>query len=181
MVKHASAFADYQIRNRDHFAPWEPERTAEFYTPAHQEAAILRSTTDPERTQSFRFVGFERSSPDIVVSVNLWNVRRGVIHAAAMGYSTDCSKQGRGYVTEAAAMVIRYAFDVLNLHRLEATYQPQNERSGRVLRRLGFAVEGYARDYLWIGGRWRDAILVGMTNPLWNAANMTRERIQEAP
>lgn len=158
-----------------------PSAPRSFYTLAHQEAAILRSTTEPERTQSLRFVGFERTSPDIVVSVNLWNVRRDVIHAASLGYSVDCRKQGRGYVTEAAATVIQYAFDVLNLHRLEATYQPQNERSGRVLQRLGFAVEGHARDYLWIGGRWRDAILVSMTNPLWDAAKMTRERIQEAP
>ena len=39
-----------------------------------------------------------------------------------------------------------------------ANYVPTNERSGRVLRRLGFVVEGYARDYLFIGGAWRDHV-----------------------
>ena len=38
-------------------------------------------------------------------------------------------------------------------------YQPNNERSGRLLRSLGFTVEGYARDYLYIDGAWRDHVL----------------------
>jgi hypothetical protein len=42
---------------------------------------------------------------------------------------------------------------------------PTNERSGRLLRRLGFQVEGYARDYLYIHDGWRDHILTSLTNP----------------
>jgi ribosomal-protein-alanine N-acetyltransferase len=39
-----------------------------------------------------------------------------------------------------------------------------NERSGRLLERLGFVREGYARDYLLIAGRWQDHILTSLTN-----------------
>ena len=39
-----------------------------------------------------------------------------------------------------------------NLHRIQANYVPRNERSGGLLRRLGFVVEGYARDYLLLNG-----------------------------
>jgi ribosomal-protein-alanine N-acetyltransferase len=42
---------------------------------------------------------------------------------------------------------------------------PTNERSAALLRRLGFVVEGYARDYLFIGGKFRDHILTSLTNP----------------
>jgi ribosomal-protein-alanine N-acetyltransferase len=42
---------------------------------------------------------------------------------------------------------------------------PTNERSGRLLRRLGFVVEGYARDYLFIGGQFRDHVLTSLTHP----------------
>ncbi len=46
------------------------------------------------------------------------------------------------------------------LHRVMATHLPENLRSARLLRRLGFAVEGYARDFLQINGRWRDTVLL---------------------
>lgn len=49
-----------------------------------------------------------------------------------------------------------------------ANYVPTNERSGRLLRRLGFTVEGYARDYLFIDGAWRDHVLTSLTNPAVN-------------
>jgi ribosomal-protein-alanine N-acetyltransferase len=68
---------------------------------------------------------------------------------------------------EAVTAAVRYAFADLGLHRVKAAYLPGNERSGRLLRRLGFAVEGYARDYLLIAGRWQDHVLVGRTNPDW--------------
>jgi ribosomal-protein-alanine N-acetyltransferase len=45
-----------------------------------------------------------------------------------------------------------------------ANYIPTNERSGLLLKRLGFAVEGYARDYLLINGQWRDHVLTALTN-----------------
>ena len=70
---------------------------------------------------------------------------------------------------EALVRVISYAFDDIGLHRVKAAYLPSNERSGRLLRGLGFVVEGYARDYLLIEGRWQDQILVGLTNPHWRA------------
>jgi ribosomal-protein-alanine N-acetyltransferase len=48
-----------------------------------------------------------------------------------------------------------------------ASYLPHNQRSGKLLKRLGFVVEGYARDYLLINGLWQDHILTSLTNPNW--------------
>jgi ribosomal-protein-alanine N-acetyltransferase len=50
-----------------------------------------------------------------------------------------------------------------------ANYLPQNERSARVLKGLGFVVEGYAKDYLYIDGRWQDHVLTALTNERWAA------------
>jgi len=49
-----------------------------------------------------------------------------------------------------------------------AGYVPRNRRSAAVLRRAGFTVEGYARDYLLINGHWEDHILTAITNPDWD-------------
>jgi ribosomal-protein-alanine N-acetyltransferase len=168
--RHAAAFLAYHERNRMHLQPWEPARDGAFYTLETQQADILVSEADAERGSCVRFVAFAHGSPEIVASVNLWNIRRGSIHSAIIGYSVDGLSEGRGYATEAAGAVVRYAFDTLNLHRLETSYQPVNERSGRVLRKLGFVVEGYARDYLLLNGAWRDGILVSLTNPNWRAS-----------
>jgi len=55
----------------------------------------------------------------------------------------------------------------MNLHRIMANYVPTNERSASVLKKLGFQVEGYARDYLYLNGKWRDHILTSLTNKDW--------------
>ncbi len=59
-------------------------------------------------------------------------------------------------MAEAVALTLKFAFDKLRLHRLEANVQPKNLQSIKVLRRSGFTREGYSRRYLKIAGRWRD-------------------------
>jgi ribosomal-protein-alanine N-acetyltransferase len=170
---HVSAVLAYYVRNRAHLEPWEPKRDESFYTLSGQEAQVARSITEAQQDFGATFVAFERGSAEITAIVSLSNIRRRVIQAATIGYSVDANRQGRGYATEAAGAVVRYAFDVLNLHRLETSYHPANERSGRVLRKLGFVVEGYARDHLLINGAWQDSILVSLTNPSWRGQTCT--------
>jgi ribosomal-protein-alanine N-acetyltransferase len=167
---HAAAFLAFVERNRAHLARWEPERDDTFYTLAYHQDEIARSEANVQRGTEARFIAFDGASSEIVASVNLWNIRRGAIQAATIGYSVDVACEGRGYATECARAVVRYAFNELNLHRVETSYQPLNERSGRVLRKLGFVVEGYARDHLLIAGTWRDGILVALTNETWRPA-----------
>ena len=82
-----------------------------------------------------------------------------------LGYGLAERAQGKGVMTEALRTVCAWAFDELRLHRLSANYMPSNERSGAVLRRLDFAVVGYARDYLFINGAWRDHVLTQLVDP----------------
>lgn len=65
--------------------------------------------------------------------------------------------------------VIQFAFEQRGLHRIAANYMPHNIRSGRLLRSLGFHVEGYARDYLLIDGVWQDHVLSALRNEDWEA------------
>jgi ribosomal-protein-alanine N-acetyltransferase len=100
-----------------------------------------------------------RGSRQIIASVNVTNIVYGVFQAGVLGYSVDVAHQARGYGTETVGTVVTWCFRNLGLHRVEANYQPGNERSGRLLASLGFTVEGYARDYLYIDGAWRDHVL----------------------
>jgi ribosomal-protein-alanine N-acetyltransferase len=105
----------------------------------------------------------EPSGP-FVGSASLSQIYLGPFRACYLGYQLDHAAVGQGLMHEALMRIIEYAFGERKLHRIMANYVPENERSARVLRRLGFVVEGYARDYLFIGGRFRDHVLTALTN-----------------
>jgi ribosomal-protein-alanine N-acetyltransferase len=70
-------------------------------------------------------------------------------------------------MSEAVRAVIRFAFEDLDLHRLEASYNPANERSANLLKACGFEVEGTVRGSLLINGVWCDHVLTSLLNPDW--------------
>ena len=97
-----------------------------------------------------------REDGAIVGSINLSQIYGGGFRNAYLGYYAGEQFAGRGYMTEALQLMLRYAFEELHLHRLEANIQPGNVASMALVKRAGFVCEGYSRRYLKIGGRWRD-------------------------
>ncbi len=63
---------------------------------------------------------------------------------AYIGYWIDEALAGRGYVPEGVVLLMRYAFETLGLHRLEAAIVPRNTASRRVAEKLGLRDEGIA-------------------------------------
>ena len=81
---------------------------------------------------------------------------RGRFQSASLSYAAFAPAAGRGYMSEGLALVLRYAFQELRLHRLEASIQPGNQLSLRLVGRHGFRKEGYSPAMLFIDGAWRD-------------------------
>lgn len=81
---------------------------------------------------------------------------------AHIGYWIARSHWGNGYASEAASLLIAAGFRELGLHRVHTGVLPDNPRSIRVLRRLGFRTEGRARQDCLVDGRYRDLILFGL-------------------
>src|SRR2546423_1273315 len=92
----------------------------------------------------------------IVGSINLSQIFRGGFQNAYLGYYVGEGHSGQGHMTEAIHLMLRYAFEDLKLHRLEANIQPGNVASIAVVKRTGFVREGYSARYLKICGRWGD-------------------------
>lgn len=92
----------------------------------------------------------------IVGGTALSQIFRKAFQNAYLGYYLAEKYTGKGYMTEAVELVLRFAFKELKLHRVEANVQPENTASIAVLQRCGFTREGYSEKYLKIGGRWRD-------------------------
>jgi ribosomal-protein-alanine N-acetyltransferase len=95
----------------------------------------------------------------MIASFTFANVVRGVFQACHLGYGIARRHEGKGLMYEAIDAGIRYAFGPLDFHRVMANYMPRNDRSGRLLERLGFEKEGYAKRYLKIDGLWEDHVL----------------------
>jgi [ribosomal protein S5]-alanine N-acetyltransferase len=92
----------------------------------------------------------------IVGVVNVNNIVRGLFQSAYLGYYVGAAFAGHGYMTEGLALVVRYAFTELALHRLEANIQPPNVASIALVRKCGFRREGFSPRYLQAGGQWQD-------------------------
>ncbi|WP_437335739.1 GNAT family N-acetyltransferase [Sorangium sp. So ce394] len=163
----AGRYLAYFERNREHLARWDPPRPEGFYTEAFWRERLLRDHDDFAADRALRLALQWRGAPDgeVIGVCNFTQFVRGAFQAATLGYSLDQRAVGAGVMFEALEAAIAYMFDALGFHRVMANYLPHNERSGRLLRRLGFVVEGYARDYLFIDGAWRDHVLTALTNP----------------
>jgi RimJ/RimL family protein N-acetyltransferase len=74
----------------------------------------------------------------------------------------NAGQRGRGVGTEATALLCRYAFDDLNLTRLWLRVEAENKAARRLYSRLGFQEEGRLRRQAYVGGDYRDVILMGL-------------------
>ena len=158
----------YYDENEEHLSPWEPARVPGFNTVEFWRDQVRARRADYDAGLGARFFIFPKAeAPRVAGNVSLSQVQRFPAHFCNLGYGLAAWAEGRGYMTEAVQAAVGFAFDTLRLHRIHANYMPHNRRSAAVLRRCGFLVEGYARDYLLINGRWEDHILTALTNPRW--------------
>ncbi|MBT2868884.1 GNAT family N-acetyltransferase [Chromobacterium violaceum] len=86
---------------------------------------------------------------------------------ARLGYWLADSHVGRGVMSRALALLMRYAFEELGLHRLELGCAPENLRSCRVAERLGFRLEGELRDAQLLNGRFWNMRCYGLLADEW--------------
>ncbi len=78
---------------------------------------------------------------------------------AELGYWVGRPMWGKGFASEAAGEVVRYAFEVLGLNRIQAHHMTRNPASGRVLENCGMQREGVVRQYLKKWGEFEDIVM----------------------
>ena len=85
------------------------------------------------------------------------------------GYELAPDHWGRGYATEAADALFRWAFAALGLHRVCALCSAENTASWRVMERVGMRREGVLRQHERCRGRWCDELVYGILAHEWAA------------
>ena len=162
---HAQWLCSYLTENRKHLERWEPLRSEEYYSERSCLQRIQTSEDEHSAGVSLKLVAIMPSGHEIVAVCDFTNISRGPFQACNVGYSIAQKHQGNGLMTEFLGASVDYVFDKLCLHRVMANYMPENRASARVLEKLQFEVEGYAKSYLKIAGNWRDHILTAKVDP----------------
>lgn len=103
--------------------------------------------------RGLRWVIANGDAPDLLIGTCGYNTLRAHNHSGELGYELARDRWGRGIMVEALTAMIAFGFDQLALNRIDAGVTVGNERSARVLAKLGFTEEGVIR----AGGYWRGA------------------------
>ena len=152
----AQELLEYYIRNNEHLREFEPVRDNSFFTYEAQRELLLESYR-----QLMTGVGSDLGiylDGKLIGKAKISNIVYGVFKNGILGYSIDKNYEGRGYMKESINLIINYAKDYLDLHRLEASVLTTNERSKGVLLSCGFEEIGLNKQYLYINGKWSDHI-----------------------
>jgi len=88
-------------------------------------------------------------------------------NSAEIGYVLNPEYHGNGYGTEAAERVVRFGFEILFLHRIEARFMKGNEASRHVMEKLGMRFEGYRHDAMLVKGSYRTIGTCSVLRPYW--------------
>ena len=152
-------FEDWAQLRRDNQAfltPWEPD-----WDPAH-----LNRNSYKLRLGGFKrmiaegtgypFHIFRDSDNRLIGACNITQVQRHPAQSAHLGYWIGESYARQGYARAAVRAAIRFCFNDLGLHRVNAAVQANNTPSINLLDAIGFTHEGTARGFLKINGEWRD-------------------------
>jgi [ribosomal protein S5]-alanine N-acetyltransferase len=148
--------------SREFLTPWEPTWGVDELEKAAFRRRLRRYSQEIRNDTGYPFFVYRESDNRLVGGLALAFVRRGVTQTATLGYWMGKPFAGHGYMTAAVVAAVRFAFNSLHLHRVEAACLPNNTPSIRLLEKVGFTREGYARAYLCINDRWQDHVLFGL-------------------
>lgn len=152
--------------NADHLRPWSPAAATDGGDPLSF-IALTQLVTSQRRAwredRSYVLLVTDITSGHIIGRIALSEITRGVFQNAYLGYWMDHRSLGRGLMTEAVRGAVRFAFDDLGLHRVQAAIIDDNKPSLRVIAKAGFREEGLAKAYLKIAGRWQDHRIFAIT------------------
>ncbi|HWS45473.1 MAG TPA: GNAT family protein, partial [Acidimicrobiia bacterium] len=166
------AWREVRLRCRDWLERWEPRPDAGSADPALEREAFRARCGAWDRQRQFDAAyGFGLFLRDgrFAGEVSLGSVQRGPFQMGYIGYWIDEQLAGQGYVPEGVVLIMQYAFDVLQLHRLEAAIVPRNGASRRVAEKLGLRDEGVAVGFLQIQGVYEDHVRYAITTEEWLA------------
>ena len=159
----ARAYSRFMQSNAERFRSMMPEFDLAEWTEAYWVKNIENwiELEEAPTQKKFLIVGPDHT---IIGDITYSNIVMGPLRACYLGYKLDGAYEGRGIMSRALDLANTYMFTEIGLNRIMANYRPENVKSAALLKRLGFRIEGYAKNYLRLDGDWRDHVLTAKTS-----------------
>lgn len=163
-VRDARTWRDVRFRNDGWLAPWEATLPsgAALEASRHGYTALTRALLR-EAKRGYSLPWVVTYDGEFAGQLTVGSIAWGSACAGQAGYWIDQRFAGRSVMPTALAMAVDHCFGVVGLHRIEANIRPENERSRRVVEKLGFREEGLRRRFLHINGQWCDHLCYALT------------------
>ena len=147
----------YYSDNRAFFEKYEPSRDESYYTADYQRALLAQEGRNMNNLTGAYYYYYLKKDPEhIIGSISFSRIRKEPYASTIFGYNIDERFQGQGYCTEACRAAIEHVLKIAHIHRIESRALVDNQKSIRVLERLGFFCEGFEKASILINGEFRD-------------------------
>jgi L-amino acid N-acyltransferase YncA len=157
---------EYLQRNQAFFKEWAPPYPDDYFKGQYIKKFLDSWYWNFLDNKGIRLYYSLKNDPEkIIGDISLSEIIYGPFCSCFLSYMQDENESGKGYASEVVSAVIKYAFDELKLHRIEANIMPRNSKSLKLVERLGFKNEGLAEKYLNINGKWEDHLHYVLLNP----------------
>jgi len=145
-------------KNEEHLRPWM--KWIDSVGSVDDSIANIESNIEDWELKTDLHLGIFRDGL-LVGMISLHNIDY-LNHKAHIGYWLDADNEGKGIVTDAVRVLIEYGFTELELNRIEIKAGVNNIRSRAIPERLGFTLEGVAREADYVNGIYIDLAVYGL-------------------
>jgi len=173
-----AAWSEIRVRCDEWLTKWEPMRISGQPDPVRdRDSFTMRcNARDRERMLGVGYGFGIFVDGALAGEINVSSIHRGPFQNAYVGYWIDEARAGNAYMSESCVVLFKYAFEELQLHRLQISIIPRNSNSRRVVEKLGLRDEGTAVRYLEINGVWEDHVRYAITSEEWDMRRATLTR-----
>lgn len=155
----ADVGAVYALRSDELAMKYIPRPLVSNYEEALEHIAMIDSKITSN--EGINWAITLKGSPGLIGIIGHYRIKPEHFRAE-VGYMILPEFNNQGIITEALATVVRYGFDVLKLHSIEAIIDPGNTASARVLEKNGFIREAHLRENEYYEGRFLDTVIYSL-------------------
>lgn len=152
-------WSELRLASKEFLTPWEPTWSPDHLSRKSFSNRVYWSQKNINGGTAIPLFMFRRDDDALVGAITLDNIRHGPAQTATMGYWIGHPFARQGYMTEGLRAMVHYAFNTMDMSRVESACLPENVASRGVLEKCGYKYEGVAQAYIQINGRWRTHVL----------------------